>query len=191
MELNPLEILAAIFGGVHVYYLTKQKIWCWPIGIVAVVLSAFVFYQSRLYSDMILYSIYVLLNFYGWYAWSKGQVETDKLSVSWLSKYGLLITLSVITLGTFLWGYFMQKNTDAELVYIDAFTTVSSLTAQFLLTRKKIDNWIIWLVINSVAFGMYIYKGLYFFAALAVIYFILCAMGLRDWKKDLKSAIPI
>jgi len=189
--MNWLEIIAALLGAIHVYYLTKQKIWCWPIGIVAVILSAIVFYNSMLYSDMILYSLYVLFNIYGWYTWSRGEVESEKIHVSWLKRYGLLITLVVIGVGTFIWGYLMQHNTNAHLVYIDAFTTVASLTAQFLLTRKKIDNWIIWLVVNIVSFGMYMYKGLFFFAALSMVYFVLCAMGLRDWKADYKQLVSL
>ena len=185
--MNWLELVAALLGAVHVYYLTKQKIWCWPIGIVAVILSAIVFYNSMLYSDMILYSLYVLFNIYGWYTWSRGEEESEKIHVSWLKQYGLLATILIIGAGSFIWGYVMKQNTNAQLVYIDAFTTVASLTAQFLLTRKKIDNWVIWLVVNTVSFGMYLYKGLYFFAALSVIYFVLCVMGLRDWRKDFEK----
>ena len=82
-----------------------------------------------------------------------------------------------------------MSKTDADFPFIDAFTTVASLTAQFLLTQKKIDNWIIWILVNLVTIPLYFYKGLYFFSGLFVVYLILCISGLIEWRKQLKTQI--
>ena len=132
---------------------------------------------------MVLHIIYIILNAYGWWTWHKGKKGIPDLKISKLSKKQLQITLITIVIGTSLWGYLFIQYTNAQLVYFDAFTTVGSLVAQYLLVKKYIENWIIWIIVDIVAVNVYIYKGLYPTAFLFGVYILLCIYGLYQWRK--------
>lgn len=185
MELNYYELFAVIFGFIAVYFNTRENVLGWPVGIVGVVLSGIVFYQAKLYSDFSLHIIYVILGFYGWYEWLYGGKSKSELKVSTLTRglLGILILLGAI--GTVGIGYFFDIYTDADLAYWDAFTTAYSLVGQYMLARKKIENWILWIIVDAVASGMYVYKGLYLLALLYFLYLGLATYGYLNWKKSM------
>ncbi len=173
----------------NVYLLTRQQIWAWPLGIVAVALYAVIFLQSKLYSDFILQIIYFFLNAYGWWYWSRGVAVSEKVPVTTLSKSVRFQWLMVIVLGFIIWGATMSRYTDADFAYFDAFTTVASLVAQYLLAKKKIENWILWIVVDLISINIYLLKGLYYTSALYFCLMILCIMGIRQWSKELSLRI--
>ena len=187
--MTTLEIIGTVTGLIHLVLLTREKISAWIFGIICVAIFAYVLYHQQLYSDAILNAIYIPLNIYGWYNWSRRKKETSTVHVSRLSSNAIGIVIAIILSGTIAWGYFMASQTDADFPFIDAFTTVASLTAQFLLTQKKIDNWVIWIIVNLVTIPLYYYKGLYFFSGLFVVYLVLCISGLLEWRKQLKTQI--
>ncbi len=185
-----IEFFALVFGIIAVYFNTKEIVWGWPTGIVGVVLSGIVFYDARLYADLSLHVIYFVLGFYGWYEWLYGGKNKSELAVSTLS-YTSIFLLSIIGVaGTLLIGYFFDQYTDADLAYWDAFTTSFSLVGQYMLARKKIENWILWLVVDLVASGIYLYKGLYMLALLYFLYLGLATYGYLNWKKSLYQNQP-
>jgi nicotinamide mononucleotide transporter len=182
------ETIASFSGIICVYLQTKERISAWPFGILSVGISAIIFYNSKLYSDVILHVCYVFLNLYGWYHWARlRRGDLSKMLITSLTKMHILMLSMGLIVLTFFWGYIMKSFTDADLVYFDAFTTVGSLIAQFLLTRKIIENWILWIVIDLVAVNMYIYKGLYLIAFLFFVYLLICVKGLNDWRKIISS----
>ncbi|MBK7344841.1 MAG: nicotinamide mononucleotide transporter [Saprospiraceae bacterium] len=131
-------------------------------------------FVSRLYSDAILHVVYIGLNTYGWYHWLQPTQIRQNIPVTRLTGKQLSTIIGAIVLLTLLWGYVMDTRTDADFAYFDAFTTVASLIAQFLLTRKKIDNWLIWIAVDLVAIPIYLLKGLYITSGLYTVYLILC-----------------
>ncbi len=182
-----LEVVATLSGIGCVYLQTRERIEAWPLGILSVLISSFIFFHSRLYSDLLLHIIYVFLNVYGWYNWSSRQRESIPAQILVFNyKNMFLAGTAVITLCIIL-GYTMGRFTNADLYYLDAFTTSGSLVAQYLLARKVIQNWLLWIVVDVVAIPLYIYKGLYFFALLFFIYLVLCAYGYYQWNKGLKN----
>ncbi len=188
MELSVLEIIeiiAVASGITHVYLLTREKIIAWPFGLLSVGLYIYIFAEARLYSDMLLHFIYVLLNIYGWWNWANKRPEEEDLPVTRLNRGEILIWSVVIIAGFLAWGTLMKANTNADFPYPDAFTTVASLVAQFLLARKKLDNWVIWIIVDVVAINIYALKGLYFTTGLYVMYLLLSAKGWWDWRKSL------
>jgi len=180
-----LEALAAITGLWSVYLVTKQNIWCWPIGLVSVFVAAIVFYDSFLYSDMILHVYYFGMNIYGWIHWAKKPMDEDSLPVTTMNLRQNSTWLAITMVGTLVWGYTMQKNTDASFPYGDAFTTVASLIAQWFMAQKRLENWIYWFVIDLVAITIYALKGLYLFSGQYAIFLVLCVLGYRSWKKSI------
>ncbi len=192
-----IELVAVFFGIVNVYLLTRQNIWAWPAGIVMTGIYVYIFFVSRLYSDFILNIIYVLLNVYGWWYWTKKAKSTEEedsggLPVTHLSHLDIVLWTGLIVVGTGIWGYLMDTRTDADFAYFDAFTTVASLVAQYLLARKKLENWIIWIVVDLVAINIYYLKELYFTSVLYGIFLALCVLGLIEWKRSMRpSAVKV
>jgi len=176
-----VEIFGAIFGFLSVYFTIRQNIWCWYFGLLQVTLYCFVFYTSKLYSDMILHVIYIFLQFYGWYNWKYGGSNKSTLRVTLLTHTMFWIGLTVLV--TALLGYVMQTKTDASFPYEDAFITVASLVAQYLMIKKILQSWLFWIIVDVVAIVIYAYKDLYFTTVLYVLFLIMALMGYLEWKK--------
>ena len=185
MEFNWIEALAVVFGLIAVYFNTREVVWGWPTGIVGVVLSGILFYEVRLYADLILHGLYVILGFYGWYEWLYGGKNKATLHVTTLSSRALWVLMIAGGIGTVVIGYFFDRYTDADLAYWDALTTSFSLVGQYMLAKKKLENWLLWIAVDAVASGMYVYKGLYLLALLYFLYLGLAAYGYARWKKTL------
>jgi nicotinamide mononucleotide transporter len=187
--MNPLEIVAALFGVVSVFLSVKENIWSWPTAIVNVGLYIIIFFESKLYADTGLQVVYVVLNAYGWYHWLYGGKNRTELPVSRTSaKLGAFL-VAIGTVSTLLIGTFLAKKTDAALPYVDAATTSTSLVAQWMMTRKLLENWIVWVVVDVVYIGMYIFKSLHVTAVLYLIFLILSAMGYVQWKRSLNERL--
>ncbi|HBS06084.1 MAG TPA: aminotransferase [Leptospiraceae bacterium] len=178
-----IEWLAVLAGLLCVWFTIRENIWCWPLGLVQVSLYVWIFYNAKLYSDFLLHIVYIFLQFYGWYSWLYGGKGHTELSIRRMSISGFLITLVLTLLATFLWGAGMERYTDASLPYWDAFTTMASLTAQWLLTRKKLDSWIFWISVDIVAIGVYFYKGLLPTAGLYAVFLFLASAGFWKWSR--------
>ena len=183
--MNRFEIIAAIFGVVSVYLSVRQNIWSWPTAIINVAMYIVVFYRSKLYSDTGLQVVYVVLNFYGWYQWLYGGKNRTELPVA---RTGARLGAILVVIGlvsTAALGTFVSHNTDAALPYMDALTTSTSLLAQWMMTKKLLENWIVWVSVDVVYIGMYIYKDLYVTSALYAVFLVLSVMGYLEWKRSL------
>jgi nicotinamide mononucleotide transporter len=182
-----LELVAVIFGIVSVYLSTRENILSWPTAIVNVSLFTVLFFRSGLYSDTGLQVVYFVLSIYGWYEWLYGGKGKTPLSVSktkprtWMILAGLGVitwfTLSTIT----------KRLPGTALPHLDAATTTISLIAQWMMTRKLLENWLLWVGVDVVYVGMFIYKGLYLTAFNYAVYLIIAAMGYFAWKKSLAA----
>lgn len=182
-EKEMIELIATIFGLLCVWLTIKQNIWCWPTGIIQVILYIFVFYETKLYSDALLQIIYIFLQAYGWYHWIHG--KNDKtLPVTTLSKREFYSWGALIITGTLLWGYLMKRYTDAAVPYPDAAIVVISLVAQWLLALKKVESWVMWITVDVLAIGVYFYKGLYLTTGLYSVFLVLAIIGLFKWTNE-------
>lgn len=181
--MTPIEIIAVLCGLISVILTIKQNIWCWPVGLVQVVLFIGIFYEAKLYSDMVLHVIYVFLQFYGWYHWLYGDKNRDRLPVTQLDLIPLAIWCGVVVIGTSLWGYAMFRWTDAAFPFADAFIMVASLIAQWLMAQKKLQSWWFWISVDVVAVYVYWYKELNLTAILYAIFLVLATLGWLAWRK--------
>ncbi len=180
---NYIEAVSTFFGIVCVYLNAKENIWAWPTGIISVGLGIIIFLEYKLYGDMGLHVVYVILGFYGWYNWLYGGKQHEGVQIHRSAKTELYGFLAIGTVTSLVLGYVLEKNTDSDVPYFDALTTVFSLIAQYQLTKKIIENWLIWIAVDVVCVGLYFYKGLYIYTFLYFVYLILATMGYLNWKK--------
>jgi nicotinamide mononucleotide transporter len=183
---NYLELIAAALGLIAIYLQIKQRVWYWPVSIVLVSLYIIVYIQAKLYADMSLQVYYLIISFYGWYHWLFGKREDpgEKLPVRCVSRR-LASYLLLASIAFFIAISFILVNfTDSDLPYWDAFTTALSFVATWMLARKIIENWLVWIIVDAVSVGIYIYKGLYPTVVLFTVLTILAIVGYRAWKKD-------
>lgn len=185
--MSQIEIVAVVFGLFAVWFTVRQNIWCWPMGLVQVSLYVIVFYQVKLYSDLILHVIYIGVQLFGWYHWLHGGRDHGKLKVSYLTPLHLGGWLLLVAAGTVLWGKLMGSLTDAAVPYGDAFTTAASLVAMWLQVEKKVESWAFWIAVDVVAVGIYSYKGLYPTTGLYLVFLILSIVGWRQWRASYRA----
>ena len=188
--MSPLELVAAAFGVVSVYLSARENILSWPTALVNEGLYTIVFFQSRLYADMGLQVVYFALSAYGWYEWKFGGANRTELRVSRATPrlWAILALVNLVawlTLGTILSRY-----TDAALPWLDSLLSTTSLVAQLLMTRKVLENWAIWIVLDLAYVPTFISRGLYATAGLYAIFLVLAAMGWREWKQSFLAHHP-
>lgn len=180
-----LEIVAAGMGLLSVWLTVKQNIWCWPTGLVMVILYLIIFWQVKLYADMGLQAVYIVLQLYGWYEWLYGGADKSELKVSRLSRQMRQFLVAIALASTLAMGYSLDTYTDASLPYWDSTITVGSLIAQWLLTKKILENWLIWIAVDIFSIGIYFYKILYLTAGLYAVFLLLALSGYFTWKNTL------
>lgn len=180
-----LEAFAALVGAVSVYLSVREKVWSWPTAIVNVTLYIFVFYQAKLYADMGLQVVYIVLSVYGWYNWLHGGERHAALHVSRTPKSQRLVLPVVVVAMTVLLGTMFDRLTDASLPYLDSALTSASLVAQWMMTRKYLENWLVWIVADVAYVMMFLYKDLFLTAALYAVFLVLAVLGYRGWRRSL------
>ncbi len=185
--LGAVEFAATIFGVVSVWLTIKEKIWCWPIGLLWAGSYIAIFYQAKLYSDVGLQVVYVGLQFYGWYIWLYGGANKTELKVSRIKASHAMIWAAVAAGAIVGEGLLMSHYTDAALPFWDAATTVLSLIAQLLMVKKIYESWVVWIVVDVIATGVYITKDLYATSVLYAFFCVLAISGLLAWNKSLKD----
>ena len=181
------EVLAVITGIISVYLSTRENIWSWPTALVNVALYFVVFYETKLYADMGLQAVYFALSLYGWYEWLYGGENRTALHVSRTPR-SLGVRLAVIGIAcAAMLGTLLARFTDAALPYIDSATTSTSLVAQWMMTRKILENWAVWVAVDVVYIAMFIFKRLYLTAGLYAVFLVLAVMGYVQWKRSLAT----
>jgi len=184
-ELNWLDIGALITGVVYVIAATREKAWCWPVGIANVMLFFIIDYQALLYGEMGLQVVYFFLSLYGWYNWlhgGRGDKPLDVTKASWLHNAFLIVLVFLATIGL---GRLLGTYTNTDVPYWDAWTNAMNIAAVWLQTRKKLDNWIFWIVVDVVYVWLFAYKGFYFSSVLFGFYVILAAYGFISWRRSM------
>ena len=192
--MSPLELFAAITGAVSVWLSVRQNIWSWPTAIVNVVLYVFVFHGARLYADMGLQVVYAVLSVYGWYQWLHGGPGRTELRVTTITPRLAAALAAIAVVASVVLGTLLHRTTDAALPYLDASLSSISLVAQWMMTRKLLENWLVWIAVDVAYVGMFIYKELYLTAGLYAVFLALAVRGHVDWRRSMArvaSAPPI
>jgi nicotinamide mononucleotide transporter len=182
-----LEIAAVLASALGIWLSTQRKVSSWPVILAACGLYALVFREAKLYSDMLLQFVFGAFAIYGWVHWRRGLKEEGAVRVERLSRGGFISGIVAGAAGSMLLGSLMAHYTDAALPHMDASLTSFSLVAQFWSTRKHIANWWLWIIVDTVYIGMYVYKRLYLTAGLYAFFVFLAVVGLRAWQKALRE----
>ena len=189
--MNTLEIIAVVFGVVAIWLASKGEVVNFGIGLVNCVLYGILFGREGLYSGMILQGIYFAINLYGLYSWRKPKEEVDNdLKVMWLTVKERAMVVAVIVVTGVLWGMGVKYGArllpeniqEPQYPMVDAILTTASIVAQILLTRKKIDNWVIWVLVDVVYIGLFLLVGMYWTAGLYVVYTGIAVNAVREWN---------
>jgi nicotinamide mononucleotide transporter len=179
-----VEILGVVFSILYLYFSIRRNILLWPMGIISAMLYMVVFFQSKFYADMALNGYYLVISVYGWLLWrGDGSGIEESLKISRLGWKNGLVMLAVTSAVFLLIGTVLERFTDSPVPWWDAFTTALSFTATWMLARKILEHWILWIVIDSVSMGLYIYRGLYPTMVLFGIYTLMAATGFISWRK--------
>jgi nicotinamide mononucleotide transporter len=182
---SALEIVAALFGAVSVWLSTRQHIASWPTAIVNVLLSAVVYHRTRLYADAGLQLVYAALSVYGWWEWKYGGADRTELPVSRTPRRLVPLLAALVLAGALGLGWASARYTDAAVPWLDAALTAVSLCAQWMMTRKLLGNWALWIAVDVVYVPLLASRGLWAFAALYVVFLALAAQGHVRWRRDL------
>jgi nicotinamide mononucleotide transporter len=185
---NYIEILGVITSLIYLYFSVKQHIWLWPFGIISSAFFIYIFYVYRFYADMSLQGYYLLISIYGWYHWARAtrHVDTDRLPVT---RVRLLTALILFILFILLWiliALLLTHLTDSDVPWGDAFITAGSIIATWLLARKILEQWIIWIIVDAVSVGMYLYKDMYPTVFLYFVFTVIAVIGFYKWKSDMR-----
>ncbi len=183
---NYIELLGAILGVVYIFFSIRQSILTWPVGLLTSVLYVWVFFDSKLYADMGLQMYYVVISIYGWYEWLHGdqQTHTQPIKISRLS-FKLGVILASVSSVIFLLIWLILKNyTDSPVPVADSLATSLSIVATWMLARKILEHWLVWIFVDAFSIGLFWYKDLLPTVFLFVVYTVMALMGYREWKKE-------
>ena len=183
--MNWLEWVAAGLGVINVGLLVRRSIWNYPFGLAMVALYFFVFFEAKLYSDALLQIFFFAVQVYGWWNWVKARRETGDVPVGLLTIRDRALWIAGTITASLAWGFGMHAFTDAAYPFIDAFVAGTSIAAQILLARRKLENWMLWILVDVVAIGLYWSRGLQWTSGLYVLLLLLSIAGFIDWRRKL------
>lgn len=199
-DVSYLEFFGLVFGLVAVLLSSFAHVWSWPVGIVNVVLSFFLFYQVQLYPDMFLQIFFFVTNLIGWWRWlhpARGEEDRkNELKVSFMSRRSLIQLLVIAFSGTILMGMFSRNlhelapalfHKPSAYPFLDSFIMVMSIVTTFYMIQKKVECWIIWILVDAVATYLYFQRDLLLYSILYFIFCFIAAYGLYHWIKEYRS----
>lgn len=188
-----IELLGTIFALLYLYLSVRENIWLWLTGFVSSSFYLVLFLDERLYADMSLQGYYLVISVYGWLVWKTGRKESGKPKMP-VSRVKQSLALKLLIIGALIYGVVViallklpeqMGIPTSDLPYWDAFTTTGGIVATWMLARKKIEHWLVWVVVDLVSTGMYLYKGLTVTVVLYIVYTLVAVVGYREWRKQM------
>lgn len=184
-----IEILGTIVGLIYLWQEYRASIYLWITSIIMPAIYLYVYYQSGLYADFGINIYYLVIALYGWLAWRYNfslrgkRADSNELSISHINQLTFLRLFLLFLAAWAVISYILIHFTNSTVPFTDAFTTALSIVGMYMLARKYIEQWWVWLVVDVVSSALYIYKELYFTAALYALYAIIAIFGYRKWKQ--------
>lgn len=186
------EMVAVFLSVAYLILAIKQNLWCWIAAFISTLIYSILFFDASLLMDSALNIFYLIMAIYGWYSWKYGnginKNEELKITTYGLTK-NIKIILGLIVLSLIL-GYIMANYTSADFAYLDTFTTVFAVFTTYTLTKKVLENWLYWIVIDAVSIYIYVNKGFYLTAVLFALYTVLAFVAYNNWKKEYENLEP-
>ena len=186
-----LELTAVVFGTISVLFAKKNNVLVYPTGLVSTLIFVYILIKWKLYGDLIINIYYSIMSILGWYLWTRKKNGVEEFSISVMKKKDFLIT-GVIFIGTLIFiafvYHFFDKFTDWT-AYVDTLTTALFFVGMWLMAKRKIENWIIWIVADIISVPLYFYKGLTFSSMQFLLFTIIAILGYLEWKRLLQKQI--
>ena len=182
-----MEITAVLLAILYLVLVVKQNILCWLAGIISSVLYFFILRSASLYMEAYLQIFYVFMGFYGWSQWRMGRSSRNNFVVNTWSKSKHFFAISLILIFSSISSFFLKSFTDAALPFFDALVTYGAIVATYMVAKKLLENWIYWLVIDSISILLFISRDLLLTAFLFGIYVVIIFFGYKSWNKILKE----
>lgn len=186
---NYIELLGAVLGFAYIFFSIRQSILTWPVGLLTSLLYVWVFLVSKLYADMGLQMYYVVISIYGWYEWLRGNQanHSEPIQVSRLSlKLGFKLAIISLIIFFLIW-YILENYTDSTVPVADSLATALSIVATWMLARKILEHWLVWIFVDAFSIGLFWYKELYPTVILFVVYTVMAYIGFVEWKKEFRK----
>ena len=183
------EMVAVFLSVTYLLLAIKQNLWCWVAAFISTLIYTILFFDASLLMDSALNMFYLVMAIYGWYSWKYGN-GINKNEELEITSYGLNKNLKIIgalIIVSLILGYIMANYTSADFAYLDTFTTVFAVFTTYTLTKKVLENWLYWIVIDSVSIYIYINKGFYLTAVLFAFYTVLAFIAYNNWKKEYEN----
>lgn len=183
------EMVAVFLSVTYLLLAIKQNLWCWVAAFISTLIYTILFFDASLLMDSALNLFYLVMAIYGWYSWKYGN-GINKNEELEITTYGLNKNLKIIgalIIVSLILGYIMANYTSADFAYLDTFTTVFAVFTTYTLTKKVLENWLYWIVIDSVSIYIYINKGFYLTAVLFAFYTVLAFIAYNNWKKEYEN----
>ena len=183
------EMVAVFLSVAYLILAIKQSLWCWVAAFISTLIYSVLFFDASLLMDSALNMFYLVMAIYGWYSWKYGN-GINKNEELEITTYGLnknLKIIGVLIIVSLILGYIMANYTSADFAYLDTFTTVFAVFTTYTLTKKVLENWLYWIVIDSVSIYIYINKGFYLTAVLFAFYTVLAFIVYNNWKKEYEN----
>ena len=183
LQNSGLELLAVVLAVAYLLLAVKENDYCWHAAFFSTLIFLYLFWQVRLYMESALQIFYLAMAVYGWQQWRQETDNKPRLAIqrwSWL-RHGLVVSCVLLLSG--ISGLLLSHYTDAQLPYLDAFTTWASIVTTYMVTQKVLENWAYWLLIDSVSIYLYLDRALYFTALLFLIYILIIAYGWSTWQQ--------
>lgn len=187
IQTSALEWVAVICGVASVIYSMRENILVYPTGIISVIIYVYLAFQYKLYADMGVNGYYFVMSVYGWYYWTNTEGAKEQIEVTVNSATENIYSL-VLLLGSFGTLVFVLMNfTDSDVPIWDAATTSFAILGMWLMARKKLENWVAWIITDLISIPLYFYKGLVLTSFQFLIFTFLATMGYFAWKKSLEA----
>ncbi len=181
--MTALESIAVLLGIANILLIIRRSVWNFPVAIAMVALYFVIFREAKLYSDAGLQIFFAAVNLYGWWSWHRNKADSGEIVVRRLpaKSYGLWILGSLAAI--WLWGSVMHAETGTSYPYWEASIAMLSIAAQILMSRRFVENWHFWIVVNLISIPLYAVKELYLTAGLYAVFLVLAVVGLIAWRK--------
>ncbi|GGB82841.1 nicotinamide riboside transporter PnuC [Pseudoduganella buxea] len=184
---TPLELLSFVLSIVTVWLNIRQNHWAWLFAILSSAMYGAVFFESKLYGDMGLQLVFISVSVWGWYQWLHGDDRHERLPVTALTWRGRGVAALAWLLAFAVLAWFLRSFTDTDVPVSDGFLTAGSLVGQLLLSRKRLENWHVWIIVDVLYVALYVHKGLMLTALLYGLFVFMAIAGLQAWRRSMEG----
>ncbi len=182
-----LELTAVVLAMTYLLLAVRENSLCWYAAFVSTAIFLVIFWQVKLYMESGLQVYYLIMAIYGWYQWTRGDGGSRGIAITTWPGNTHIMAIGTVIAASIVSGYFLSNYSDARMPYLDSFTTWGSVVTTYMVAAKVLENWIYWLVIDSVSIFLYLDRELYFTALLFVAYVIIVIFGWLAWRKEYRA----